>query len=222
MEEQFLDGDQDGDNQVKSIEDEQNEICRDRKLLVDAEDGGDSVNEDQVSVEFASDDEESDEAIGGVQTRKARLRNKDTDFEMLNDDDENSEEGAMDQLEIEVLSDDDDNKAAHAKAKKERNVTRRHRSDVDEAKLEDDEKCETVFIDNLPNDEHSIIQMLKECRTNIRALEEEFFAENDSEKEEEAERQLVRQEKGTGIKQFWCVPLSVDVRTFPWKKLMQS
>ena len=59
MEQQFLDGDQDGDNQVKSIEDEQNDICRDRKILVDAEDGGDSVNEDQISVEFASDDEDS-------------------------------------------------------------------------------------------------------------------------------------------------------------------
>ena len=135
---------------------------------------------------------------------------------MINDDDENSEEGAMDQLEIEVISDDEATKAARLKAKKERNVTRRHRADVDEAKLEDDEKCETVFIDNLPNDEGGILQMLKDCRENIKKLEEQFFQENDSAEEEEAERNLVKQEKGTGIKQFWCVPLSVDVRKFDW------
>ena len=56
----------------------------------------------------------------------------------------------MDQLEIEVLSDDEDEQAARKKARKERTVTRRHRSDVEEAKLEDDEQHETVFIDNLP------------------------------------------------------------------------
>jgi hypothetical protein len=47
---------------------------------------------------------------------------------------------------------DEEAKETHKKGKKERTVTRKHRSDVDIANLEDDEQVETLFIDNLPND----------------------------------------------------------------------
>lgn len=44
---------------------------------------------------------------------------------------------------------------------------------------------ETVFIDNLPNDEFEIRNMLKDVRKHIKKLERDFFEEEDSEKEEE-------------------------------------
>jgi hypothetical protein len=44
---------------------------------------------------------------------------------------------------------------------------------------------ETVFIDNLPNDEFEIRRMLKEVKKHIKALEKQFFEEEDSEKEDE-------------------------------------
>jgi len=44
---------------------------------------------------------------------------------------------------------------------------------------------ETVFIDNLPNDEYEIRTMLKEVKKHIKQLERQFFEEEDSEKEEE-------------------------------------
>lgn len=124
------------------------------KILIGAEDGGDSVNEDQVSVEYASDEDmDSDVEQPGVRTRAQHRKAGDDEFVCQEDDDDADSQIAMDQLEMEVLSDDEEEKAARKKAKKERTVTRRHRSDVEEANLEDDEKCETVFIDNLPNSE---------------------------------------------------------------------
>ena len=97
--------------------------------------------------------------------------------------------------------------------KKERTVTRRHRSDHEAAKLEDDEQCETVFIDNLPNEEGAIREMLTQCKKNIALLEKKFFEENDSEVEETSEDMRLKEtEKGTNIKQFWCIPLSEDIR----------
>jgi hypothetical protein len=43
------------------------------------------------------------------------------------------------------------------------------------------DKSENVFIDNLPKDKKSIIQMLKEINKHIRDLEKKFFEEEDSE-----------------------------------------
>lgn len=140
----------------------------------------------------------------------------------MDEDEDADSQIAMDQLEVEVLSEDEDEKIERRKAKRERTVTRRHRSDVEEAKLEDDEQCETVFLDNLPNEEDKIINMLRDCRNEIKKLEELFFEENDSDLEEEAEKALMKQEKGTGIKQYWCVPLSVNVLEFDFDKLIKS
>jgi len=49
-----------------------------------------------------------------------------------------------------------------------------------------------VFLDNLPNEEDQILTMLKDCRIEIKKLEEQFFEENDSELEEEAEKDLMK------------------------------
>jgi len=51
--------------------------------------------------------------------------------------------------------------------------------------LEGDEQEETVFIDNLPNDEHGIRSMLAEVRRNIMQLEKQFLMEEDSDAEED-------------------------------------
>ena len=64
-------------------------------------------------------------------------------------------------------------------------MTRRHRTDVDDANLIGDEQEETVFIDNLPNDEQGIKSMLIEVRRNIITLEKQFLMEEDSDAEDD-------------------------------------
>ena len=64
-------------------------------------------------------------------------------------------------------------------------MTRRHRTEVDEANLVGDEQEETVFIDNLPNDEQGIKSMLIEVRRNIITLEKQFLMEEDSDAEDD-------------------------------------
>ena len=62
--------------------------------------------------------------------------------------------------------------------------------------------------------------MLIDCRKQIQNLEKLFFEENDSDKEEADESVIKKQdEKGTGIKQFWFIPLSVNVREFDFMEL---
>jgi hypothetical protein len=57
--------------------------------------------------------------------------------------------------------------------------------DEDEVEKSGKKGDETVFIDNLPNDEFEIRNMLKDVRKQIKILERNFFEEEDSEKEEE-------------------------------------
>ena len=71
------------------------------------------------------------------------------------------------------------------KVKTEKAVSRRHRTEVEEANLMGDEQEETVFIDNLPNDEQGIKSMLGEVRRNIITLEKQFLMEEDSDAEED-------------------------------------
>ena len=47
----------------------------------------------------------------------------------------------------------------------------------------EDEADDTVFIDNLPKDETSLRNMIKEVNFHIRDLERQFFLEEDSEDE---------------------------------------
>lgn len=50
---------------------------------------------------------------------------------------------------------------------------------------EAEEEEETVYIDNLPNEENEIKRLLKEVSKHIKKLEKQFFEEEDSEREEE-------------------------------------
>ena len=90
---------------------------------------------------------------------------------------------------------------------------------------------ETVFIDNLPNDEFDIRRMLKDVRKHIKQLEKQFFEEEDSEKEDELkkisnvakhEEALAAFKEHAHLKQFWCIPLSVNVTNFNFDKLGDS
>ncbi len=63
--------------------------------------------------------------------------------------------------------------------------------------------------------------MLKEVRKHIKQLEKQFFEEEDSEKEEELkiinnvskhEEALEAFKETSHLKQFWCIPLSVNVK----------
>ena len=90
---------------------------------------------------------------------------------------------------------------------------------------------ETVFIDNLPNDEYEIRAMLKEVKKHIKLLEKQFFEEEDSEKEEDLkqisnitkhEEALAAFKQHANLKQFWCIPLSVNVTSFNFSLLAES
>ena len=48
----------------------------------------------------------------------------------------------------------------------------------------------TVFIDNLPKDEQSLRQMLKEVNMHITSLEAKYFEEEDSETERELQKDM--------------------------------
>ena len=90
---------------------------------------------------------------------------------------------------------------------------------------------ETVFIDNLPSDEFEIRRMLKEVKKHIKILEKQFFEEEDSEKEDELkqinnvakhEEALAAFKEHSHLKQFWCIPLSVNVTTFDFDLLAKQ
>jgi len=88
-----------------------------------------------------------------------------------------------------------------------------------------------VFIDNLPNDEFEIRRMLKEVKKHIKTLEKQFFEEEDSEKEEELkminnnskhDEALEAFKETIHLKQFWCIPLSVNVKNFDFDTLASN
>ena len=73
--------------------------------------------------------------------------------------------------------------------------------------------------------------MLKEVKKHIKALEKQFFEEEDSEKEEELkqisnvakhEEALSAFKQSTHLKQFWCIPLSVNVTHFDFDLLAKN
>lgn len=73
--------------------------------------------------------------------------------------------------------------------------------------------------------------MLKEVKKNIKELEKQFFEEEDSEKEEDLkqisniskrEEALEAFKKESHLKQFWCIPLSVNVTNFNFDLLAES
>jgi hypothetical protein len=73
--------------------------------------------------------------------------------------------------------------------------------------------------------------MLKEVKKHIKDLEKQFFLEEDSEKEEELKQisNVVKHEEAlkafkehAHLKQFWCIPLSVNVNAFSFDLLAKS
>ncbi len=73
--------------------------------------------------------------------------------------------------------------------------------------------------------------MLKEVKRHIKILEKQFFEEEDSEREDELKQisNIAKHEKALAafkehahLKQFWCVPLSVNVTSFDFDLLGQS
>lgn len=140
--------------------------------------------ESEQEIEHASDDEEAyDFNNGGVSTRlRGRNRRIDDDYEenggVEGVDDEDSDEAPMDDLEPEHI--DDEEESAKKKDQSTKGFSRKHRTEIADANLEGDEQEETVFIDNLPNDEIQIKAMLGQVAKHIAALEKRFFEEENS------------------------------------------
>lgn len=161
----------------------------------------------------------------------------DEEFKGNERDVSDEEDDPMDELEPESLEDqaghDTESKRkikAAEKAKMQQN-SRRHRTEVDEANLSGDEQEETVFIDNLPNDEIGLKKMLKDVKKNIIELEKQFFIDEDSESEDVIKKEIelspeemdrLKKLKNSDLKQFWCIPLSVNVTDFDWSKLKET
>ena len=150
------------------------------------------VSSANMEIEQASDDEELDSNGSPVRKRRRRLRGvQDDDYDGGAEVEaaEESDEAPLDDLEPESLVDQEEESRLKKKAQYERQkqtaASRRHRTEVEEAKLDGDEQEETVFIDNLPNDEQGIRSMLGEVRRNIIKLEKVFLMEEDSDAEED-------------------------------------
>ena len=135
----------------------------------------------------------------------------------------------MDELENESLSLGEDSK----KKRKElqRKFAKKGRNKCECAELGEEEDEDAVFIDNLPNDEFEIRKLLKEVMKHAKLLEKQFFEDEDSEREDQLkkitnvaqhEEALQAFKESSYLKQFWCVPLSEDVRTFNWNILIDS
>mmetsp|Transcript_4252 Transcript_4252/g.5670 ORF Transcript_4252/g.5670 Transcript_4252/m.5670 type:complete len:131 (-) Transcript_4252:917-1309(-) len=107
--------------------------------------------EEESKIEQASDDSDDDEEI--LRRRRRNRRLGDSEYREAGGD-EDSDEAPLDDLEPDNI---DDHFEEHKDKKKpkpaEKATTRRHRTEVEEANLMGDEQEETVFIDNLPNDE---------------------------------------------------------------------
>lgn len=122
--------------------------------------------------------------------RRGDRRHLDSDYaeqdEGIENADEDSDDAPLDELEPENIIDAEEESRLKKQAKKnQKATTRRHRTEVEEANLMGDEQEETVFIDNLPNDECGIKSMLNEVRRNIMMLEKQFLMEEDSDAEED-------------------------------------
>lgn len=221
---------------VKAIEDEQmallreeNQIGSSSSKLIDS-----AAFEEESKIEQASDDSD-DEAVF-TPSKRRNNRRVDSDFNAEGvEHAEDSDEAPLDDLEPENIDDhfEDERNKKKQKAATEKATTRRHRTEVDEANLMGDEQEETVFIDNLPNDEQGIKSMLLEVRRNIINLEKQFLMEEDSDAEEDekllesfqADVNLQQDDdmpvvkKIEAARQFFCVPLLADVMNFEFERL---
>eukprot|EP00347_Sterkiella_histriomuscorum_P000277 403376498 len=208
-------------NMFRTLEDEQIEI--NQNFLFDEYDSeDDSIADDKV--EIASDDEQM-----LLQEHKKRgkkyLQDEIVKEEDFDEDDDSDEDIHMDDLENESLSFDRNNRKSHkpvCKRTREENIL-----DADLGDEKDDE--DTIFIDNLPSDEFSIRRQLQDVKSYIKQFEMLFFEEEDSDKEEQLkqitnvqkhEEALQNFKDRSHLKNFWCIPLSSDVREIDWDVLI--
>jgi hypothetical protein len=80
----------------------------------------------------------------------------------------------------------------HGPISKRNAIDRSADTNADQIQGKEDEADDTVFIDNLPKDETSIREMIKEVNFHIRELEHQFFEEEDSEAEQEMKHNLMK------------------------------
>lgn len=101
----------------------------------------------------------------------------------------------MDEMEEDELlkEEREGNKKYHDIGKKSA-LDRAEDVDTDNLNRGQDEADDTVFIDNLPKDEHSLRNMIKCVNVNIRELERKFFEEEDSELENELKDGLLQED----------------------------
>ena len=126
-----------------------------------------------------------------TRTRQAN-RKLDSDYDEKAQQDgieEESEEAPLDDLEPEHISDEEDESRKKKSKESSKGFSRKHRTEIEDAQLENDEQEETVFIDNLPNDEMNIKLMLNQVKRHIATLEQQFFDEENSDPEEEDKSQ---------------------------------
>lgn len=182
-----------------------------------------SANEDKI--EYASDDghQSQEDAQSQVKRRGKKRDEAFTEMDIRPEDEfDDQDDVLMNELENESFSIDSEEK----KRRKEFQKLKRGRNLAQEADLgECDElgDSNTIFIDNLPSDPFTIRKTLVEARRLVKEQEIRFFEEEDSDKEVQLksttnvkhhEQALQNFREASNLKNFWCVPLSVDVRTF--------
>ncbi len=169
-------------------------------------------------VEYASDNDVTDEEL------------KEEDVMIMEDEmTDERDDVAMDELENESLS---FGSAERRRRKEKRPIGGArgigHGADLGE---EEGEDANTIFIDNLPSDEFGMRKMIAEAKRLVRDLEIRFFEEEDSDREEQLKQitNVAKHEEAlqafrefSNVKNFWCVPLSVDVRTFNFELLAKT
>lgn len=142
---------------------------------------------------------------------------------MLEDEGEEADDVAMDELENESVS-----FGSKGKNKGGGGGRRNIGQAADLGEDEGGEDANTVFIDNLPSDEFGMRKMIVEAKRLVRELEIRFFEEEDSDMEDQLkqitnvakhEEALQKFREFSNVKHFWCIPLSVDVRTFDFARL---
>ena len=199
---------------LKTIKDEEKE----KKKFISVKDIDNEEADDEYmcdEIEHASDDEE-------VVQKEEEENVSEEEGEAEEEEDWKAKEGAK-------------RKEKQERKSKEQGKRRNKRKQgcVNTSDNEEDEEAAegtTVFIDNLPNDEFEIRNMLKEVRKHIKQLEKQFFEEEDSEREEELkqisnvakhEEALQAFKNSSHLKQFWCIPLSVNVKDFDFDFLAE-
>eukprot|EP00347_Sterkiella_histriomuscorum_P014782 403359546 len=228
---------------LKTIQDEQIEVKRKKREAssqnrLEDEDEDEDMLEVGQQIERASDDEDDDDfPISTRRSARKRTRRQDVD-----EDEEAIEVNQVESsdAEVEIPANDIDTESytegtnkrkQKLKAKKQVLDKKKNKTEGDIDKEDAVEEEETVFIDNLPNDEFEIRRMLKEVKKHIKSLEKQFFEEEDSEKEEELkqinnnskhEEALQAFKETSHLKQFWCIPLSVNVTTLDFDLLAKS